>query len=372
MNARENVLAALRYEPYERMPVVYFGYWDETLAKWAAEGHIGKEVPEGFYDGCPADRALATKIGFDINWGGLCYGGRSGLFPAFEETLIETRPDGSRIIRNGEGLIEMVKPGVISIPAEIGTGLTDREAWEREYLPKLQWSPERAADVLARCKTAPAPEQRTEPLGVYCGSMMGTMRNLLGVTQLSYLWADDEDLFVEICHTMGEMCYLCTKAILESGVKFDFAHYWEDICFKNGPLVSPKVFAEVVGPLYARTTQLLHEHGVDLISLDCDGCIDSLIPTWLQNGVNVMFPIEVGTWGGNIEPWRAQYGKALRGLGGMDKRVFAADRAAVDAEIERLRRLIDLGGYVPCVDHRIAPDAKYDLVCYYAEKMRKI
>ena len=32
------------------------------------------------------------------------------------------------------------------------------------------------------------------------------------------------------------------------------------------------------------------------------------------------------------------------------------------SEIERLKPLVDLGGYIPCPDHRIAPDAKFDLV----------
>ena len=84
-----------------------------------------------------------------------------------------------------------------------------------------------------------------------------------------------------------------------------------------------------------------------------------------------MFPIEVGTWDANIAPWRKKYGRELRGVGGMNKTVFARDKAAVDAEIERLKPLIDLGGYIPCPDHRIAPDAKYELVAYYCEQFRK-
>jgi uroporphyrinogen decarboxylase len=106
------------------------------------------------------------------------------------------------------------------------------------------------------------------------------------------------------------------------------------------------------------------------VSLDCDGKIDALIPTWLENGVNVMFPIEVGTWEASIAPWRAQYGRAIRGVGGMNKTVFAHDRAAIDAEIERLKALVDLGGFLPCPDHRIAPDAKWENVLYYTERMR--
>lgn len=33
MTFRENTLAVLNYQPYEKMPVVSFGYWAETVEK---------------------------------------------------------------------------------------------------------------------------------------------------------------------------------------------------------------------------------------------------------------------------------------------------------------------------------------------------
>ena len=59
-------------------------------------------------------------------------------------------------------------------------------------------------------------------------------------------------------------------------------------------------------------------------------------------------------------------------MGGMNKTVFARDNKAVDEEIERLKTLIELGGYIPCPDHRIAPDAKFEVVQYYCEKMQNL
>ena len=195
---------------------------------------------------------------------------------------------------------------------------------------------------------------------------------MLGVENLAYLQADDEDLYIEIIDTIGNIAYENAKAVFSTGIKVDFAHYWEDICFKNGPLVNPAIFEEYVYPHYRKISDLLLENGVDIVSLDCDGCIDKLVPIWLKAGVNTMFPIEVGTWEANIKPWREQYGKDLRGVGGMDKRVFAQDYAAVNKEVERLKSLIDLGGYIPCPDHRIAPDAKWENVQYYCEKMHEL
>jgi uroporphyrinogen decarboxylase len=47
-------------------------------------------------------------------------------------------------------------------------------------------------------------------------------------------------------------------------------------------------------------------------------------------------------------------------------------RKAVETEIERLRPLVELGGYIPCPDHRIPEDCKFELVQYYCERMRAI
>ena len=66
-----------------------------------------------------------------------------------------------------------------------------------------------------------------------------------------------------------------------------------------------------------------------------------------------------------------QYGKQILGVGGMNKNVLSKDHAAVDAEVERLKELVKLGGYIPCPDHRLPPGAKWELVKYYCERMRE-
>ena len=372
MNHRERVRAVLHYQPYDRMPLVSFGYWPETLDKWAAQGYITADDAEGYRrdeDNGPADRRVMELLGFDFNWCSIV-GGNNFLMPRFTEETLEVKPDGSRIIRNGDGLIEQVNAGIISIPAMIGTSLTGRDAWEAMYLPKLQYSADRVNEERFRTLAAQSAE-REHPLGLHIGSLYGTIRNMLGVEELSYLAVDDEELYREIIDTVGELCYRVTEKVLSYGVAFDYAHYWEDICFKNGPLINPATFSELIAPHYARINKLLVQNGIDITSVDCDGCIDLLVPIWLESGVNTMFPIEVGTWNASIAPWRRQYGKELRGVGGMDKRVFAQDKAAVDAEIERLKALIDLGGYIPCPDHRIAPDAEFKTTAYYCEAFRK-
>ncbi len=373
MNNRERLKAILNYEAYDRMPVAHFGYWEETLDKWCTEGHVTREEIDGLGDGNTKDAALAKKLGFDFNYFTtfMDKSGFSSLFPAFEPKILEEFPDGSYKVLNEDGAIVMQKKGTRSIPSEVGHILVDRKSWEEFYLPKLQYTGDRF-DSAAMSDAAVQSETRQEPLGIFCKSLFGQIRNWMGIEGISYLYADDEDLYYEIIDTVGDLCYKTTKSVLEAGVKFDFAHFWEDICFKNGPLVSPAVFEERVGPHYSKITELVNSYGINIVSLDCDGVIDSLIPAWINNGVNTMFPIEVGTWNASIKPWREKYGKKIRGVGGMDKKVFAYDYAAIDAEIDRLKGLIELGGFIPCPDHRIPPDAKWENVQYYCDRMHSI
>ena len=387
MNNRERVSAILHYEDYDRMPVVHFGYWNETLDKWAQEGHITEEQARSWADGNPTDAAIAQKLGFDFNWNS-CFAPDTRLRPTFVPRLVAAFPDGSRHVLNDEGTVILQKDDAISIPKEIEHLLKDRASWEELYLPKLRFEAERithsyvnvGGEMIRLDRGGEAYLKEgiwDDPYGLHVGSLFGVIRNWLGIVGLSYLLVDDAALVDEIIDTVGDLCYRCTEATLKlicpdgGPAPFDFAHFWEDISFRSGPLISPRVFRKKVGPHYQRITELVNSYGIDIVSLDSDGDVTRLVPVWLDNGVNTMFPIEVGTWGSSIAPWRAQYGRDLLGVGGMNKVVFTRDYAAVDAEVERLKPLVDLGGYIPCPDHRIAPDGKWENVQYYCERMRE-
>ncbi|MEM1515235.1 MAG: hypothetical protein QXH24_04205, partial [Candidatus Bathyarchaeia archaeon] len=83
------------------------------------------------------------------------------------------------------------------------------------------------------------------------------------------------------------------KAVKEIKPIIDFAHWWEDMCYNNGPLISPRLFKEFMVPEYKRVTSFLKDHGIWINIVDCDGNINSLVPLWLEAGINCMFPLEV-------------------------------------------------------------------------------
>jgi uroporphyrinogen decarboxylase len=381
MTHRQRALAVLHYEDYDRLPIVHFGYWNETPQAWVGGGHVTQAEADAFNNSNEICEAISERLGFDFGWG-VGFGGNSWMRPSFDRKVVKELPDGSRHELNGDGVVVVVKPGVACIPAEIEHTLTDRASWERDYRHRFEWCEERVTETSVRVGEKHLPwgdggleylrsDPADLPRGIACGSLYGKIRNMMGVEGTCYMQVDDPELFDEIVDTVAELCFRTVKFILDAGAKFDYGHFWEDICFKSGPLVNPSYFAEKVGPHYKRITGLLAEHGIDVVSLDCDGLIDALVPIWLENGVNTMFPIEVGTWKASIAPWREQLGKGLLGVGGMDKKVFAHDKAAIEAEVERMKPLVELGGFLPCPDHRIPPDAKWELVRYYTDLMRE-
>ncbi len=370
MTNRERAMNILHDQPVDRMIAVHFGYWPELLHEWAAQGKIPGHIADAWYDGSPADRELDALIGWDFNWLHTV-GSNNGLSPRFESKVLETLPDGTMRVLSGDGIIERVKPGVTSIPAEDDYLLKDREAFETLFLPKMQFTPDRVN--IEYFKTLNETRDPNIPLGLHLGSVMGEIRNITSVIGMSYLmYDDDEELFADIVDTYAELQYQCAKTILETGAKFDFAHYWEDICFNSGSLISPDMFETLCAKHYKKRNDLCHQYGIDIISLDCDGVTSQLLPIWFENGVNTMFPIEIGTWGDQFEPARKKFGSGMRGVGGMNKIAFRQDRAAVDAELERIKRLAALGGFIPCPDHRLMPGSKFELVQYYAEKIKEI
>ena len=382
MNNRTRALAILNYQPYDRLPIVHFGYWQELLARWATEGHLTQEEAANWADGNLIDQAISHHLGFDFDWG-TNFNWKTRLFPPIESKVVEECPDGSYVFLDEDGGLVIKKRGVVSIPTEVDHLLKSRKEWEEIFKPRLRFDMERINGAMVHiggtslrfddggCNALQSPE-RENPYGLHCGSLLGVIRNWLGLVGMSYLMADDPVLFDEIIETVGDLCYQGVKAILETGARFDYGHFWEDVCYNGGPLVNQRMFANKIGPHYRRITELLKQYDIHIVYVDCDGKIDALIPTWIENGVNTMFTIEVGTWNASIKPWREKYGKELRGVGGVNKTIFARDYYAIDAEIERLRPLVELGGYIPCPDHRIPGDARWENVQYYCERMRRI
>jgi uroporphyrinogen decarboxylase len=170
MTHRDRALAVLRYQPFDRLPVVHFGFWRETLTKWQAEGHLAEDDLRDYADGSPSEHAIERKLGFDFNWFDT-WSPRHTWATLFDEVVLEELPDGFQKVRNVDGAIILQKPGLKSIPSEVDHLFKGRKEWEEHYRPKLLWSADRVDRAAMPAAAFDAGRER--PLGLMCGSLFG-------------------------------------------------------------------------------------------------------------------------------------------------------------------------------------------------------
>jgi len=193
----------------------------------------------------------------------------------------------------------------------------------------------------------------------------------MGVENFAYLQHDDQDLISEIVDTISDLVCWELDQILPK-IKVDMGWFWEDICGKNGPLIILEVFEKCVVPGYQKVSKKLLQHGVKLLAVDSDGMLDALIPGWLEGGVNILYPVEIGTWHTDPVLLRKRFGRKLRMVGGIDKLEIAKGKAGIDAEIERCLPLMREGGYIPTTDHEVPPGTPLQNYRYYLERIRAL
>ena len=201
---------------------------------------------------------------------------------------------------------------------------------------------------------------RDYPLSIRAGSFYGVLRQWIGVERLSMLFYDDPAWVREMTdHLAGLYVGIIERALPHCRPRPDFAGFWEDMCYKTGPLISPKLFGEFLVPAYRKVTGVLRDHGIDAIFVDSDGHIEPLIPLWLEGGVNGHHPLEVAA---GVDPLalREQYGRKVLLRGGIDKRTLAEGGDALRHEVlSKVPSLAQSGGYIPYVDHETPPDVSW-------------
>lgn len=379
MNDRERFTATMHYQPRDRAPMMDFSFWQETLVAWHDQGlppSVDRTNADAFFgmDGLErydlGGRSVATfsdKAVIDSSHGHVTV----GLYPTFEETVIEDRGD-HEVLQQADGVRVLRRKFMSSIPTHEAHLLTDRESWNRHYKPKLDPSdPERVSPMDSAVVAQWTDTDRDHILYLPGGSLYGWIRNWLGIENVSYVVYDDPAWFEEMVVTIADCTVGVLSRALECGARFDACGFWEDMCFNTGPLLSPEKFKQVLVPQYRRIAELLRKHGVDVVWVDCDGKIDALIPLWLEAGVNCVMPVEVGTWDGDPVRFRKEYGRDLLIMGGFDKHILARTKEDIVREIQRLTPLVDEGGYIPFCDHRVPPDVPLENYLFYIEHARE-
>ena len=356
MNTRERFVRVLTGQPVDRVPFIkVFGGTNAILPHWEDEHPgIGECIDEllgfeGVYRGWGI-----TPV--DMN--------PSGFGPT--EILQETEEIQTQ--RTGDGTVVQVYKGGDYNRHTVEWPVKTRRDWD-EYKEKYLDPddpgrfPDQWQDLVAEYRNRDYPLQLTHR-GVY-----GFARERMGDEALALAFYDDPDLVRDMVETYTDLALALFEKQARD-VEFDLIECWEDMASKNGSIVGPATFREFLAPAYRRLATFAKEHQIPVILVDSDGLIEELTGWMVEAGVTTLYPYEV--LAGNDVARVLEAHPAVGAIGGLRKECMYEGREAIDREMDKARRLIELGRFIPGPDHMVLQDASFESYRYFMERLREV
>jgi hypothetical protein len=197
------------------------------------------------------------------------------------------------------------------------------------------------------------------------------LREWCGFENLCIFMADDPDFVQEMAEFWTNFVLRMFDRIFPL-VEVDSCFICEDMAYKAHSMISPEMSRKFILPAYHEWIPLIKNGGCPLIEIDSDGCVDELIPLWIEEGVNCCSPIEVAAHCDIVE-YRKKHGKSMAYLQGVDKRLLAqGGKAMRDHLMKIVPALIKDGGYIPGCDHGVPPDVSWSNYLEYSRLLAKL
>ncbi len=367
MTDRERRIAILSFGNADRIPFAPGHGRKSTRRRWHAEG-LPAAIDDA--DGITAYAYRSAGGREDLPVAGEGFPVDVRMIPQFEEKVIERR-GGTQIVQDWKGnvceigaeydvtylrtAIDFVTRRWIRCPVEsradwLGIGPRYDPADPARFPP----------DAAARAKRLADREWMT---GLEIPGPFWQLREWLGFERLCTLFYDDLPFLRQMLGFWSEFVARVLERTFSSFVP-DEVHLSEDMAFKGFSMISPAMVREHLLPVWTRWGKLIRDAGCPIYSMDSDGFVGELIPLWIEAGITVCDPLEVAA-GNDIVDFRTRFGRRMAFRGGIDKRAMANGGAAIEAEIARVRPVIDSGGYIPGCDHGVPSDVSWpDYVRY--------
>ena len=356
MTSRERTIRMLLGEPVDRVPYFcLFGPWGTTLERWHQEG-------------LPAGQNWAAEFGFDPGWATVPV--NLGWCPEWEEEVIEDR--GDSVIKRDQrrGIIVRDRKDHASMPEWLEYPVKTRDDWERFKAERFNPDdparfPANWSDWCEARKAGDAPVM----VGAFPWGIFGTPRDLVGAEELLMLFYDDPEWVHDMMDHLTDFWIRIYERVAQD-VRIDWVHIWEDMAGKQGSLISEQMFRDFMTPNYHKIRDFCDAHGVPILSVDTDGDCTEMIPWFIEARVNVLYPFERQA-GCDIVAIRDAF-PDLGMMCGFNKRAIAEGPAAIDAELEVTKQVLEKGRFIPNPDHLIPHDVSWENMQYYCRRWREV
>ena len=350
-------------KPVDHLPRQEFYIWEEALSDWKEQG-----LPEDWSERNIFNFDPLGKIGsgWQMGW---C---EPPFAPNYEQKVIESQGD-YEIIQDVAGRWLKVFTGRRHgfMPDYIRHPVSNMKDWVEDVAPRLDAdNPDRWTDLAHKCGEA---RGRAEAGGLMVTHQLigGYMylRALMGPEDLLYAFHDQPELIRVMMERWFELMD-AALARVQAVMEIDEVFMAEDICYNAGMLISPAMFEEFLLPYYkqivanarGRQQRRIYYH------VDTDGKCMPSIPLYLRAGMDMMSPFEVAS-GCDVAEVGRQYPELIMS-GGIDKRVLAKGKDAIEAMLQRVMpAMVARGRYIPTCDHGVPNDVSFEDYMYYRTRI---
>lgn len=339
-----------------------FGYY--SLEKWRRE------------EGLDENADLPALFGFDpqgrVDVGGLGWC-EAGFSPFFEEKVLEDRGEyelaqdfAGRHVLYFKGRRDGFMPTYVDHPVK------DMKTWEENCLWRMD--PTSTARQKAMDEYLPKAVEKAKK-GLFVGQQVAGgymyLRSLIGPEELLFMFYDQP----EVIHACMRQWFILADSVIErhqKALSFDELFIGEDICYNHGPLISPDMMTEFLLPYYQQLLTNMRRRQIDKnrhlgFQVDTDGYCDPVIDLYREIGMTHMSPFEVAA-GCDVVRTGEMYPE-LRISGGVDKRILAQGKDAIDRMIDRIFLAMQRrGGYLPTCDHGVPEEVSLENYLYFRKR----
>ena len=338
-----------------------------SLDKWKGEGFPVNADPAEFFSFTPVGRHEVHG----------CGGVEAGFVPLFKEEILEKRGK-YELVRDiaGRSVLYFANRRSGFMPEYVDHPVKDEKTWEELCKWRMDpASPQRQADMDAYLPGAIENAKRGMFMSQHVVGGYMYLRALIGPLELLYMVYDRPKLIHDCMETWFRLADNIVARHQEK-VSFDEFFIGEDICYKNGSLISPDMIKEFLLPYYQQLIANMTKRRLDKsrpirFQVDTDGYCDAIIDLYRGAGMDYLNPFEVAA-GCDVARTAREY-PDMRVAGGIDKRILAQDFDAIDKMVDSiLPAMRRRGGYLVSCDHGVPEEVPLENYLHFRKRCMEI
>ena len=386
MNAREKFQSVVNFDKKAEVPNWEFGYWYDVIQRWYDEGlprvnpptqiefsqWIHGEADPGLDVFSDSPNYYGSDIsdffGFDkrVHSAPLY----AAPLPLFDREVYDEDDENIVFRREDDGKIVKTRKDGSSMPMFMEFPVKNRRVFEKmkeRFDPEHEGrTPENFDQLLGEYKDR---DYVLQIGGTLFSGFFSITREMMGLENAVLCLYDDPKLIVEMLEFFTDY-YIRLNSKVASRVEVDYFYIWEDMSYKNGPLISPAHFREFILPYYKKFTAAMKELGAKNFFVDTDGNCEVLIPLFIEGGVTGLLPFEAQS-SMDMEKSRKEYPDLVI-MGGIDKTALAKGKPEIIKQVERAARMVQIGGCIPYTDHAVPPEVSFSNYRFFREELAKV